>query len=260
MSEPFVGSEMSEELEGIEELSRETLELNEMTNEPGSYIEGKIDVAQSEAIESTFNELVNTAQEPAENPGECNPIPIPLPIERLELAETGADEAELSTAEPAENLAKTMPLPIPQEWSEASIDPEPIVREVDEAELSTVEPAENLAEVLPIPVPGGSAETVGAGEDASIDPRPIIMEAEPAENLAENLPIPVPKEGQESAGAGAATVEFNVAGEVSATFNGSTVSLIPENDAQSPQGVNPQPNLSDSATEDSSPDLIGENG
>jgi hypothetical protein len=89
-------------------------------------------------------------------------------------------------------------------------------------------------------------------DDASIDPEPIVRET----GDASINPEPIFREAEQAV----ATVEFKVAGEVSATFNGSTVSLIPENDAESPQGIDPKPIFSETATDDSSPDLIGENG
>jgi hypothetical protein len=176
MSEPFL-NEMSEELEGTEALSREIQELNEMTNEPGSYIEGKIDVAQSEAIESSFNELVNLALE--SSPGEMKdmPTPIPMPYE--------ADEAGLSTAKPVENLVENLPIPLP----------------IDPPEGTTAaEPVENLAENLPLPVPkegieidssppeGPGAGSAPAAEDdwespnvhEAIIPDPIYRETDDA--------------------------------------------------------------------------------
>jgi hypothetical protein len=156
MSEPFIGSEMDEELESTEELSHETRELNEITNEPESYIEGKIDVAQSEAIESSFNELVNAAteQSPA-GADEGKGLPVPIP--------DGSKENASSTVEPVDSLVDTIPLPIP-DGSRESVS-------------STAEPAEDLAGNIPLPLPGGSAETVGAGEDASINPGPLFNEA-----------------------------------------------------------------------------------
>jgi len=158
MSEPFVGNEMSEELESTEELSHETRELNEITNEPESYIEGKIDVAQSEAIESSFNELVNAAteQSPAgEDEGKGLPIPIP----------DGSRESVSSTAEPAEDLAGNIPLPLPGGSAETvgagedvSINPGPVFSEVGDASIN----------------PGPLFNEAG---DASIDPDPIVREA-----------------------------------------------------------------------------------
>jgi hypothetical protein len=176
MSEPFL-NEISQEQEGTEELSRATQEFNEITNEPGSYIEDKIEVAQSEAIESSFNELVNTAQE--SDPGEMKdaPIPIPMPYE--------ADEEELSTAKPAENLVETLPLPLPIDPPEGTI---------------AAEPVENLAENLPVTVPkewsevdssppeGPGDSSAPAAEDdwespnvhEAINPDPIYREADDA--------------------------------------------------------------------------------
>jgi len=220
MSEPFL-NEMSEELEGTEALSREMQELNEMTNEPGSYIEGKIDASQSEAIESSFNELVNTALESPDSLGES--LPIPMPKEGPEGA---------TAAKPADELAESNPVPIPKEPDDVASSPPEGMGEsqAPAAEDDWESPNVNVA-IDPEPI---LRET----GDASIDPRPIIMEGEQV----------------------AATVAFNITGEVSATYDGSTVSLIPENDAESPQGIDPEPIFSETASEDSSPDLIGENG
>lgn len=161
MSEPFVGNEMSEELEGTEALSRATQELNEITYEPESYIETKIDVAQSEVIETSFNELVNNrasgeeieipALDGSSRPGsdrtgdvktdevDCDPIPLPYPASEVESSPPkgpgggSTPAAEDDWESPNVNVAIN-PDPIFHEAGESSINPEPIFREAGEIE------------------------------------------------------------------------------------------------------------------------------
>jgi hypothetical protein len=158
MSEPFL-NEMGEELEGTEELSREMQELSEMTHEPESYMEGKIDVAQSEAIESSFNQLVNNrtsgeevkipALDGSSKPGsdrtgsdeadevECDPIPLPYPASEVESSPPeGPGEGQAPAAEDdweSPNVYVAIdPDPIWRETGETSIDPAPIFREAEQ--------------------------------------------------------------------------------------------------------------------------------
>jgi hypothetical protein len=159
MSEPFVGNEMSEELESTEDLSRETRELNEITNEPESYIEGKIDVAQSEAIESSFNELVDNQV----SGGEAE-----MP------ALDGSSKPKLDSAD---EFAESNPVPIPKEGPEGAGDdfagtmPAQPPEGADEGETVAMKfaPEGGSEEVSPLPT--------GSGGDASIDPKPILSEA-----------------------------------------------------------------------------------
>lgn len=166
MSEPFIGSEMDEELESTEELSHETRELDQVTNEPESYIEGKIDVSQSEAIESSFSVLVDNQVSGAE---------IEMPAldgsSKQTFDSAGGDEEisglsaldetnEMDSSPPEggeDDFAGTMPAQPPEG--------------ADEGETMAMKfaPEEGPEEVSPLPA--------GSGGDASIDPKPIWTEA-----------------------------------------------------------------------------------
>ena len=118
MSEPFVGRELSEELESGEALSREMKELNEMTNEPGTHIEQKLEIGQSEAVESALTELVNTALENPENTASV--LPIPIPDQNGEVS-----VLPLPIPSPADEVS-ALPIPIPDPSGEVSTLPLPI--------------------------------------------------------------------------------------------------------------------------------------
>jgi hypothetical protein len=215
MSEPFL-NKMGEELEGTEALSREMQELNEITNEPESYIETKVDLAQSEAIESTFNALVNTAQETNSGEADLNPLPIPMPYEADELY------VEITTA-----------------GQDVGFLPTPLPREADEVDPSAAEPKGDFVGTMPAQPPEGSdlGETVAWKWKG--------QETEQVTAVYDGSSFSV----QASAEAKPDTADSQIStGESSGDTNPGDTVVTPINIPEDP------------SPDDSSPDLIGENG
>jgi hypothetical protein len=158
MSDPFVGREMSEELESGEALSREMKELNEMTNEPGTHIEQKLEIGPSEAVESALTELVNTALENPENTASVLPLPIPSPTDEV----------------------SSLPLPLPKPVEDVAGEPGSGSGEVSATPINIPREAYE-ADSSPPSGTGGelSVEITTAGSDVS------------------NLPIPIPREADQ---------------------------------------------------------------
>ena len=205
---------IGEQLEVREELSQEMQELDEITNEPESYIESKVDLAQSEAIESSFNELVNTAQEQVENLAEAIPEPI-------------HDEGPEGTteAEPVENLAEIMPLPMPKE---GPVDTQAPAGAEDE--LAVTMPAlppdgSEMGETVGQKWPGQETEQVSAVYDGSSFSVQASAEAKPD------------------------------TGETSTRTGETSGDTTPGDTVVTPINIPEEP-----SPDDSSPDLIGENG
>lgn len=207
MSEPFVGRELSEELESGEALSRELKELNEMTNEPGTHIEQKLEIGQSEAVESALTKLVNTALENPENTVSIDPnpiwysvsesggeevsvlpIPIPKPVEDV-AGEPGSGSGEVSAT----------PINIPKEAYEADSSlPSGTGGELS-VEITT---AGSHVSKLPIPIPreadqlnitfNGSTFAVRGGSLSSLEEAQLVSTDDQVSATPINTPYPVP--------------------------------------------------------------------
>jgi hypothetical protein len=212
MSEPFVGSETSEELEGTEERSQKMQELDNITNEPESYVEAKINVAQSEAIESSFNQLVNTAQETHQGEMKALPLPIPMPVEADEVScdpipmPSPATEVDSSSTE---GVGDDSVPAAEDDWESPNvheaINPDPIYRETDDASINPGPLFNETGEMASSPSEGTGEGPAPASEDdwkpplanVAIDPRPIWREvgeikgADESPMLTEQEPTPL---------------------------------------------------------------------
>lgn len=74
-----------ERIEPVEDFEQETRELDEMTYEPGAYLESELDAGAAEEIESAFNAVLESqVVSSAEQEGSL-PVPIPKPVEEQPL-------------------------------------------------------------------------------------------------------------------------------------------------------------------------------
>jgi hypothetical protein len=191
MSEPFIGNEMSEDLESQENLEALNRDLTEMTHEPGSYIEGQVETEYSETIEITFTNVVDNALESPDSisgrggdissdladPNELAeviPLPLPMPVDQSDVS--GGEETQIPALDGSSKTASdltgieeigNLPIPLP-------IDPPETVNEggipVIEVQVNGEVPANY----------DGNTITVTEGSDlTSINPDPIYMDPDP---------------------------------------------------------------------------------